>query len=62
MVVPGSRRVGLVAVKLGMVPVWTKAGERHVVTMLKVTDMALLFLCWKEDGCCVPFYKKKKYI
>ncbi|ROL45895.1 39S ribosomal protein L3, mitochondrial [Anabarilius grahami] len=31
----GSRRVGLVAVKLGMMPVWTKSGERHVVTMLQ---------------------------
>ncbi|XP_016365424.1 39S ribosomal protein L3, mitochondrial-like isoform X2 [Sinocyclocheilus rhinocerous] len=34
--VEGSRRVGLVAVKLGMMPVWTKSGERHVVTMLQV--------------------------
>lgn len=34
--VPGSRRVGLVAVKLGMAPIWTKTGERHVVTMLQV--------------------------
>ncbi|KAK7898673.1 hypothetical protein WMY93_019526 [Mugilogobius chulae] len=34
----GSRRVGLVAVKLGMVPIWTKTGERHVATMLQVQD------------------------
>lgn len=34
--VSGSRRVGLVAVKLGMAPIWTKTGERHVVTMLQV--------------------------
>ncbi|CAB1320644.1 unnamed protein product [Coregonus sp. 'balchen'] len=34
-----SRRVGLVAVKLGMAPVWTKTGERHVVTMLQVTHI-----------------------
>ncbi|XP_046690449.1 39S ribosomal protein L3, mitochondrial isoform X2 [Silurus meridionalis] len=33
-----SRRVGLVAVKLGMMPVWTKSGDRHVVTMLQVQD------------------------
>lgn len=33
---PGSRRVGLVASKLGMAPIWTKTGERHVVTMLQV--------------------------
>lgn len=32
----GSRRVGLVAVKLGMAPIWTKTGERHAVTMLQV--------------------------
>lgn len=31
-----SRRVGLVAVKLGMMPVWTRSGDRHVVTMLQV--------------------------
>lgn len=32
----GSRRVGLVAVKLGMAPIWSKTGERHAVTMLQV--------------------------
>ena len=55
MVVSGSRRVGLVAVKLGMVPVWTKAGERHVVTMLQVTDMAPLFQCcgWRSGWIVV---------
>ena len=36
----------MVAVKLGMVPVWTKAGERHVVTMLQVTDTAPVVQCW----------------
>ncbi|KAA8585941.1 hypothetical protein FQN60_007510 [Etheostoma spectabile] len=34
----GSRRVGLVAVKLGMAPIWTKMGERHVVTMLQRSE------------------------
>ena len=43
------------AVKLGMVPVWTKAGERHVVTMLQVTDTVLLFQCW-----VAAVYQKKK--
>uniref|UniRef100_A0A8C5F990 Large ribosomal subunit protein uL3m n=1 Tax=Gadus morhua TaxID=8049 RepID=A0A8C5F990_GADMO len=45
----GSRRVGLVAVKLGMVPVWTKAGERHVVTMLQVQDCHVVKCLSKEE-------------
>uniref|UniRef100_A0A7M4FUB5 Large ribosomal subunit protein uL3m n=2 Tax=Crocodylus porosus TaxID=8502 RepID=A0A7M4FUB5_CROPO len=35
---PGSKRVGLVGLKLGMMPLWTKTGERHVVTLLQVQD------------------------
>lgn len=42
--VSGSRRVGLVAVKLGMAPIWTKTGERHRVTMLQV--MVTLRVCF----------------
>ncbi|KAM6959001.1 large ribosomal subunit protein uL3m [Aplochiton taeniatus] len=45
----GSRRVGLVAVKLGMVPIWTTAGERHVVTMLQVQDCHVLKYLSKEE-------------
>lgn len=45
----GSRRVGLVAVKLGMAPVWTKSGERHVVTMLQVQDCHVLKYLSKEE-------------
>ncbi|XP_067111965.1 39S ribosomal protein L3, mitochondrial [Osmerus mordax] len=45
----GSRRVGLVAVKLGMAPVWTKSGERHVVTMLQVQDCHVLKHLTKEE-------------
>uniref|UniRef100_A0A674DHS4 Large ribosomal subunit protein uL3m n=1 Tax=Salmo trutta TaxID=8032 RepID=A0A674DHS4_SALTR len=64
-----SRRVGLVAVKLGMAPVWTKTGERHVVTMLQVQDCHVLNYLSKEkyDGHTAalvvggknasPFYK-----
>ncbi|XP_055076443.2 large ribosomal subunit protein uL3m isoform X2 [Misgurnus anguillicaudatus] len=47
--VEGSRRVGLVAIKLGMMPVWTKSGERHVVTMLKVEDCHVVKHLSKED-------------
>lgn len=45
----GSRRVGLIATKLGMAPIWTKTGERHVVTMLQVLDCHVLKLLSKEE-------------
>ncbi|XP_051520704.1 39S ribosomal protein L3, mitochondrial-like [Myxocyprinus asiaticus] len=45
----GSRRVGVVAVKLGMMPVWTKSGERHVVTMLQVQDCHVVKHLSKEE-------------
>ncbi|XP_039383974.1 39S ribosomal protein L3, mitochondrial isoform X1 [Mauremys reevesii] len=46
---PGSRRVGLVAIKLGMVPLWTKNGERHAVTLLQVKDCHVLKYTPKEE-------------
>lgn len=46
--VSGSRRVGLVAVKLGMAPIWTKTGERHVVTMLQVMLTPRFFLLYQS--------------
>uniref|UniRef100_A0A8C5HMD4 Large ribosomal subunit protein uL3m n=1 Tax=Gouania willdenowi TaxID=441366 RepID=A0A8C5HMD4_GOUWI len=45
----GSRRVGLVAIKLGMAPIWTKTGERHVVTMLQVQDCHVVKCLSKEE-------------
>ncbi|XP_008299068.1 large ribosomal subunit protein uL3m [Stegastes partitus] len=45
----GSRRVGLVAVKLGMAPMWTKAGEMRGVTMLQVQDCHVLKCMSKEE-------------
>ncbi|TRY65720.1 hypothetical protein DNTS_005563 [Danionella cerebrum] len=39
--VEGSKRVGLVGVKIGMVPVWTKSGERHVATMVQRSEKRL---------------------
>ncbi|XP_061839246.1 large ribosomal subunit protein uL3m [Nerophis lumbriciformis] len=45
----GSRRVGLVAVKLGMAPLWTKTGERLVVTMLQVQDCHVINCLSKEE-------------
>jgi len=45
----GSRRVGLIAAKLGMMPVWTKEGERHAVTMLQVQDCHVLKYLAKEE-------------
>lgn len=44
-----SRRVGLVAVKLGMAPIWLKSGERHVVTMLQVQDCHVIKHLSKEE-------------
>ncbi|TKS88511.1 39S ribosomal protein L3, mitochondrial [Collichthys lucidus] len=45
----GSRRVGLVALKLGMAPIWTTTGERHVVTMLQVQDCHVIKHLTKEE-------------
>lgn len=47
-VLSGSRRVGLVAVKLGMAPIWSKTGERHVVTMLQVMLTPRFFLLYQS--------------
>ncbi|KAG7458045.1 hypothetical protein MATL_G00233710 [Megalops atlanticus] len=46
---PGSRRVGLVALKLGMMPMWTKTGERQAVTMLQVQDCHVIKYLSKEE-------------
>ncbi|CAN0078466.1 large ribosomal subunit protein uL3m [Lethenteron reissneri] len=46
---PGSRRVGLVAVKLGIVPAWTKSGEKQPVTVLQVQDCHVLQHLSKEE-------------
>ncbi|XP_072009580.1 large ribosomal subunit protein uL3m [Engystomops pustulosus] len=49
---PGSHRVGIIAVKLGMMPLWTKSGEKHAVTMLQVQDCHVIKFTSKEasDG------------
>ncbi|CAI5788327.1 ribosomal L3, mitochondrial [Podarcis lilfordi] len=46
---PGSKRVGLIAVKLGMMPLWTKKGERVPVTLLQVRDCHVLKHIPKEE-------------
>lgn len=46
---PGSFRVGLIALKLGMMPLWTKDGEKHVVTLLQVQDCHVLKYTSKEN-------------
>ncbi|KAM4706058.1 large ribosomal subunit protein uL3m [Rhinophrynus dorsalis] len=46
---PGSNRVGLIAVKLGMMPIWTKSGEKHAVTMLQVRDCHVIKYTPKEE-------------
>lgn len=47
--VEGSHRVGLIAVKLGMMPVWTKSGEKHVVSLLQVQDCHVIKYTPKEE-------------
>ncbi|GAB1294604.1 39S ribosomal protein L3, mitochondrial [Apodemus speciosus] len=46
---PGSSRVGLIALKLGMIPLWTKDGQKHAVTLLQVQDCHVLKYTPKED-------------
>ncbi|XP_048807983.1 39S ribosomal protein L3, mitochondrial [Lagopus muta] len=47
---PDSVRVGVVAVKLGMMPIWTKSGKKHAVTLLKVQDCHVLKYISKEES------------
>ncbi|KAJ7322553.1 hypothetical protein JRQ81_018840 [Phrynocephalus forsythii] len=47
---PGSKRVGVIAVKLGMMPLWTKTGEKVPVTLLKVQDCHVLKYVPKEEN------------
>lgn len=47
---PGSCRVGLIAVKLGMMPLWTKDGQKHVTTLLQVQDCHVLRHTPKENN------------
>ncbi|TKC42025.1 hypothetical protein EI555_006514 [Monodon monoceros] len=44
-----SSRVGLIAMKLGMMPLWTKDGQKHVVTLLQVRDCHVLKYTPKEN-------------
>eukprot|EP00069_Balaena_mysticetus_P009267 bmy_20200T0 len=44
-----SSRVGLIALKLGMMPLWTKDGQKHVVTLLQVQDCHVLKYTPKEN-------------
>uniref|UniRef100_UPI00358DE4E6 large ribosomal subunit protein uL3m isoform X2 n=1 Tax=Myxine glutinosa TaxID=7769 RepID=UPI00358DE4E6 len=46
----GSVRVGLIAVKLGMLPIWSTTGERHAVTLLQVQDCHVMEYISKERG------------
>ncbi|KAB0381047.1 hypothetical protein FD755_008831 [Muntiacus reevesi] len=46
---PGSSRVGLIVLKLGMMPLWTKDGKKHVVTLLQVQDCHVLKYTPKEN-------------
>lgn len=46
---PGSSRVGLIALKLGMMPLWTKDGQKHVATLLQVKNRRC------NRSVCVPW-------
>lgn len=52
----GSSRVGLIAVKLGMLPLWTKSGEKHAVTMLQVGFVKCYFFFTFVFLCFMFFY------
>ena len=41
--------MGLIALKLGMMPLWTKDGKKHVVTLLQVQDCHVLKYTTKEN-------------
>ncbi|XP_073486442.1 large ribosomal subunit protein uL3m isoform X2 [Aquarana catesbeiana] len=47
---PGSNRVGVIAIKIGMVPLWTKSGQKRAVTMLQVRDCHVIRYTPKEEA------------
>ncbi|EDV25572.1 uncharacterized protein TRIADDRAFT_3973, partial [Trichoplax adhaerens] len=50
---PGSRRTGLIGVKLGMMPMWMKDGTRVPVTLIKIQQCHVLHNKTKaKDGYC----------
>ncbi|XP_077347636.1 large ribosomal subunit protein uL3m [Lithobates pipiens] len=71
---PGSNRVGLIAVKIGMVPLWTKSGQKRAVTMLQVRDCHVIKYTPKEEAGgrnarltvggknVSPFYKPESFM
>lgn len=46
---PGSSREGHIALKLGTMPLWTKDGQKHVVTLFQVQDCHVLKYTPKEN-------------
>ncbi|XP_038067007.1 39S ribosomal protein L3, mitochondrial-like [Patiria miniata] len=55
--VPGqSKRCGLLAVKLGMVPMWTKSGKRLAATALQVLENNVVRYVAPEDNTLNPKY------
>lgn len=46
---PGFSKVGLITLKLGMMPLWTKDGQKHMVTLLKIQDYHILKYTPKEN-------------
>ncbi|XP_022108751.1 39S ribosomal protein L3, mitochondrial-like [Acanthaster planci] len=54
---PGrSKRCGLVAVKLGMMPVWTKSGQRLTTTVLQVLENSVVKYTPPEENTLNPKY------
>ncbi|XP_035680354.1 39S ribosomal protein L3, mitochondrial-like [Branchiostoma floridae] len=74
---PESRRTGVLATKIGMMPMWTKTGHRLTVTLLQVQDCHVIRYIPVEDSddpdkkqgmltlghrSCSPFYLSEEYL
>ncbi|XP_074645135.1 large ribosomal subunit protein uL3m-like [Tubulanus polymorphus] len=56
---PKTKRTGVIAVKIGIIPQWTKSGRKFYCTLLQVIDNHVIKYTAPEDVPPTPYYKKQ---